>query len=335
LEAGVERLIGVDRAPGQPGSCWDATRMGDDPRVSLATMDIRDHDALRWLMADEKVDIAIHLAAMAIVGECNLKPWDTYSINVMGTVAFLEAVRLTDVDRCLVITTDKVYRDKDGLPWTEDDDLVATGPYAVSKACADQITRDYWHGYLKPAERRCVVGRAGNVLAPGDTHRGRIFVDVVMALAENQPPLILNPAFTRPYTFVGDTISGYLSALAQAHRPEVNGEPFNFGPREATGVPNGELAQMMCDLWGSGVAWQSGNARPEPFRDQSLDCAKADRILGWRPTYTLRDGLTDLVSWSQALIAGADAEPMRAQTADIIRRHASSAGSQGIWWAQD
>lgn len=335
LEAGVERLIGVDRTFSTPGGCFSASGLGAQERVSLREADIRDLDALRGILAREGVHAIIHLAAMAIVGECRERPLDTYTINVLGTATVLEAARLSEsVERVVVVTTDKVYRDKGGEPWREDDPLVATGPYAVSKACAEFVTRDYFSGYLQPLGKHLGVARAGNVLAPGDHHPGRIFVDIVRALAAGEAPVIQNPAFTRPYTYVGDTVSGYLSLLAQCDRSEVDGEAFNFGPQESQGVPNGDLATRICELWGTGIQWRRGEGRAEPFVHQSLDCTKADRVLGWRPAYRLDQGLQALVEWHQAQAEQPQPGALQALTVEHVRRHISAARAAGIAWAQ-
>jgi CDP-glucose 4,6-dehydratase len=336
LEAGVERVIGVDRTFGTPGGCFYASGLGAQERVCLCEMDIRDLDGLRATLERERVSCLVHLAAMAIVGECRERPLDTYAINVLGTATVLEAARLSPtVERIVVVTTDKVYRDKGGEPWREDDPLVASGPYAVSKACAEFLTRDYFVGYLQPGGKHLGVARAGNVLAPGDHHRGRIFVDVVLALAAGQAPVIQNPAFTRPYTYVGDTVSGYLSLLAQCDRPEVDGEAFNFGPQEAQGVPNGELATRICELWGSGIQWVRGEGRTEPFVHQSLDCTKADRILQWRPAYRLDQALQALVEWHKAHAQHPQEGALQELTVEHVRRHVAAARAAGIAWAQE
>lgn len=333
LEAGAERIVGVDNAEDLRGTAFEASGLGEEPRVGLHAVDVRDLEALRALMVSDRPDAALHLAARAIVGECREAPLDCYSVNVLGTAAFLEAMRTTGLPRAVMVTTDKVYRDKGGEPWTEEDPLVATGPYAVSKACAEFITQDYRHSYLQPAGRRLATVRAGNVLAPGDHHDGRIFVDVARALARGEPPVIMNPAFTRPYTFVGDTLSGYLAVLARCDEEGIDGEAFNFGPLEARGVPNGDLATRMCELWGGGISWVRGTERDEPFEHQSVDWSKARRVLDWRPAYDLDEGLAAVVEWYRAQAARPAPGMMRELTLEIIRAHIAAARAQGIAWA--
>jgi len=328
LEAGAE-VVGVDCHEPEPESVFAATGLGQ--HLDLHVLDVRDCAALRGLMVAEGVQAAIHLAALATVGEARERPLEAYSVNVLGTVNFLEALRQSPADRAVVVTTDKVYAPKGGRPWTEDDPLFASGPYAVSKACADMIARDYAAQHLRPSGKALAVARAGNVLAGGDWHQGRIFVDIARALGRGEPPVILNPAFTRPYTWVGDVVAGYLWLLSQADQEGLIGEAFNFGPLEPEGIANGDLATRMCELWGSGLSWQRGQPRDEPFERQSLDCAKAEQRLGWRAAYTLDDSLRGLVAWYKGHSAGA---AMRDLTLNMIRRHVLAARNEGLAWAE-
>ncbi len=335
LEAGAAKVVGVDTAADLESTCFAQCGLMDEERVTLHRQDVRIPDALVEVVQAENIDVGLHLAAMAIVGECKESPLQTYSVNALGTAAFLETVWRSDIERAVVVTTDKVYRDKGGEPWSEDDCLVAIGPYAVSKACADIIAQDYYRMYLRTAGKHFAIARAGNVLVPGDHHEGRIFVDVAHALAKGEPPIILNPAFTRPYTFVGDTVSGYLHLLSQSDQSGVDGEAFNFGPVETRGIPNGELATQMCDLWGSGVMWDRGRARDEPFQHQSLDCSKAKRLLEWEAAFRIDQSLDALVQWYKAQAEGADKMTLRELTLEIIRRHTATAREQGIRWATE
>ncbi len=331
LEAGAQ-VIGVDRDEPDEG-VFAATSLGD--RIRLYRADVRDGAALAAIATEERVDGAVHLAAIALVGAAREQPQLTYATNVLGTANFLEAVRQTGIERAVVVTTDKVYRSKGGEPWVEDDRLVASGPYAVSKACADLIAQDYFRSYLEVDGKALGIARAGNVLAPGDMNDGRVFVDIAKALARGEPPVILNPAFTRPYTWVGDIAAGYLWLLANVQRPEVNGQAFNFGPQEQRGIPNGELADRICERWGAGVSWQRGRPRDEPFEHQSLDCTRARERLGWQAAYSLDESLAELVAWYKAYFAGGRADGgMRELTIAAIRRHVARARELGMAWAE-
>jgi CDP-glucose 4,6-dehydratase len=256
----------------------------------------------------DDADAVMNLAAVSLVGESRAHPLETYRTNAFGTAVVLEALRRSErCTRALMVTTDKVYRSKDGIPWEEHDALFATDPYPVSKACSEEIIRDYVHTYLDAAGKHVVVARAGNVLLGGDPYssavldgRGHLHVDCFEALIEGRRPQIYNPVFTRPYTYGLDILRGYTTALAAADRPGVRGEAFNFGAQEVLGVENGVVATKICEAWGSGITWEHAAGRFEPFEKQSLSWTKAAQVLGWRPAYSIDDTVRDLADWYRA-----------------------------------
>ena len=334
-------VTGLDKRRAAGRSNFTATGLGG--RIRFVHGDVRDLALLRRQV--EEADCVFHLAAMAIVGEAFLNPFEAYSNNTLGTATLLEALRLVAAPkRAVFVTTDKVYRAKPaGESWVESDELGATGPYAVSKACAELVIRDYNRCYFADSETKIAVARAGNVLIGGDDHAssstqgaGRIFVDCYEALAEGRAPAIFRPTFTRPYTYGLDILSGYMSLMSQLDRKAVVGEAFNFGPYEQLGVSNALLATKICELWGSGVMWKGGEPREEPFEYQSLCTEKSQQLLGWRPAYTLYEALQATTRWYKAwaeLGANVTEGCMYDLNSSLIAEHRAGAARLGIEWA--
>ncbi len=176
-------VTGLDKRRAGLRSNFTATGLGS--RIHFVQGDVRDLAVMRRLV--EEAD-CVFLAAEAIVGEAVRNPLEAFSSNTLGTATMLEALRLAAAPkRSVFITTDKVYRAKPaGQQWVESDELGATGPYAVSKACAELVIRDYSRCYFINSETKIAVARAGNVLVGGDDHgststqgAGRIFVGVM------------------------------------------------------------------------------------------------------------------------------------------------------------
>lgn len=341
LRAGAT-VIGMDSL--NPPSRSNFASAGLRDSVEFVEGDVADLGLMRKLLA--RADGVFHLAAVAIVREALASPFETYRSNTMGVAAVLEAMRLSQTTiRAVFVTTDKVYRPKQGELWHETDPLVATGPYAVSKACAEFVIQDYWQTYFsKQQDIRVGVGRAGNVVIGGDLHSsrttaggGRIFVDCFEALTEGRSPEIYSPTFTRPYTYGLDILSGYMSLMSQLDRADVQGQAFNFGPCEQYGVANAMLATKICDLWGSDVNWHSGNPREEPFEFQSLSIRKSHEVLGWRPVYTLYESLRDTAEWYRAWAPHHAESPaegcMKAIASQLAERFEGSARRVGVKWA--
>lgn len=339
LEAGA-RVTGVDiESPGEESN-FRASGLMD--RIDFREGDVIDQPLMTSLMKDK--DCVFHLAAVSLVGEARRNPLEAFRTNTYGTAAVLDALRLSDsAVRAVLVTTDKVYKSKEGEAWKEEDPLFADGPYAISKACAEQIIKDYHDGYLSRSGKRIAVGRAGNVLVGGDflssrrtAGAGRIFVDCFDALMEGLEPTIYNPKFTRPYTYGLDVLSGYLALMSRLDRDDVTGEAFNFGPVESHGIKNAALADEICRRWGTGVTWRAGGGREEPFEKQSLSWEKARRSLDWRPAYALDEALRDTLSWYKewSRIRGSMKDgDMYEFNRSLMHTHREKARKSGIPWA--
>lgn len=313
-------------------------------RIAFTQGDVTDLPLLQQLM--DGVDCVFHLAAISLVGEARRNPLETYRSNTLGTASVLEGIRLSDSVRWAVfVTTDKVYRSKGGDVWVETDPLFATEPYPISKACAEQIVADYYRNYLRTAGKRIGVARAGNVLLGGDPYSsrrmrgaGHLHVDCFEALIDGRPPELYTPKFTRPYTYGLDTLSGYMTLMSKLDQDGIDGEAFNFGPHERFGVENGLVATKICQIWGSGIQWQSTKPRVEPFEKQALNWDKARQRLGWQPAYTIYEALSDIAQWYRAWVErGRSAQPgsMMDVNRALIQAHQQAAHHMGIGWAQE
>jgi CDP-glucose 4,6-dehydratase len=341
LELGSE-VVGIDIRDPERDSNFIASDLCS--RICFVRGDINDLPLLQRTM--KGADCVFHLAAVSLVGEARRNPLETYRSNTLGTATVLEAIRMEDsVQRAVFVTTDKVYKSKDGDMWRESDPLFASDPYPISKACAEHIISDYYLNYLSPAGKRLGIARAGNVLLGGDpysSHRtrgaGHLHVDCFEALMEGRAPELYTPKFTRPYIYGLDTLCGYMTLMSKLDCDEVNGEAFNFGPHERFGVENGLVATKICQIWGSDITWQSTKPREEPFEKQSLNWDKAHQRLAWQPAYTIYEALTDIAHWYHAWMESGRGEQrgsMAMINQALIQAHQQTARRMGIWWAQE
>lgn len=341
LEAGAE-VVGLDNRVAPPESNFSASGLRN--RITFKHGDVNDLSLMQQLVSD--ADGVFHLAAKVLVHDVQRNPLGGYLTNTLGVATVLESLRLSRrPKRAVFVTTDKVYKPKNGESWVETDPLGASGPYAISKACAELIIADYKRTYLGPAGHLIAVARAGNVLVGGDlysSHRtrgaGRIFVDCFEALAENRAPEIFSPAYTRPYTYGLDIIAGYMTLMSKLHEEGVSGEAFNFGPLEQLGITNALLATKICELWGGDIMWQSCRLRAEPFDYQSLRIRKSGEILDWQPAFTLYEAIQATTRWYKAW-AERRHDPKEGYLSDInralIEEHRKASFNLAIAWAAD
>lgn len=314
--------------------------LGLAKRISHHVGDVRDLDLLRRVVATEKPDFVIHLAAQAIVSRSYADPVETLTTNAIGTMNVLEALRAaTWPCVAVLITSDKCY---DNVEWVwgyrETDALGGRDIYSGSKGAAELIIRSYVASFLSEPQKgvRVGIGRAGNVIGGGDWAADRIVVDAVRAWSERRPVEIRSPKATRPWQHVLEPLSGYLALGASlAAKPDLHGAAFNFGPRAEQ---NHTVAELIADLaagWGHEPGFEpvrlTGNV---PFREAGLlklNCDKALFHLKWEPTLQYAETIRLVSEWYAKFYR--QQGEMYAATMSQISTYESHARERGRPWA--
>lgn len=289
--------------------------------------DVRDAAALQKAILESNAEIVFHLAAQPLVRESYTAPVETYSINVMGTVHLLEALRNSQsVKAAVIVTTDKCYENREWVwGYREEEPLGGRDPYSSSKACAELITTAYRKSYFSAgahAARNVAVAtaRAGNVIGGGDWAKDRLVPDLLAAFATRSPAHIRNPGAIRPWQHVLEPLHGY---LCLAERLYVSGgefaEAWNFGPKEDDARPVSWIADRLADLWGPPAVWEAAVCK-HLFETTylRLDSSKARIQLNWRPAFDLERALQLTIEWFRSQIASED---MRARTLEQVRAY--------------
>src|SRR5689334_12510259 len=148
--------------------------------------DIRDKSRLETEIKSFQPDFIFHLAAQPLVRRSYQIPAETFDINVTGTANLLEAAtKLENKCSIIVITTDKVYhnREQDVL-YKEDDVLGGHDPYSASKACAELVSDSFRKSFFNLSaydthQKALATVRAGNVIGGGDWSTDRLLPDII------------------------------------------------------------------------------------------------------------------------------------------------------------
>jgi CDP-glucose 4,6-dehydratase len=268
---------------------------GTAERANIVPGDLLDLDVLVRALNEYEIDTVFHLGAQTIVGTASRSPLSTFDSNIRGTWNLLEACRLNArlVQRVLVASSDKAYGIHERLPYTEDSPLQGRFPYDVSKSCADLITLSYVHTYGTPA----VVTRCGNLYGPGDLNYNRLIPGTIRSALFDEAPIVRSDGtFRRDYFFVRDAVEAYLTLAEEMARQSLGGHAFNFG--NETPVTVIEVVETILRAMGKpALRPVILNQASDEIPDQFLDCAKARRVLNWRPRYSFEAGLEATFPW--------------------------------------
>jgi CDP-glucose 4,6-dehydratase len=264
--------------------------------------DIRDPAALTAAMQAAKPEVVFHLAAQPLVRLSYREPVATWATNVMGTVHLLEAVRACpSVKAVVVVTTDKCYENREWLwGYRETDPLGGNDPYSASKAGAELVVQSYRKSFFSSGGPLLASARAGNVIGGGDWSEDRLIPDAARAIGKHQPLLIRNPAATRPWQHVLESLHGYLLLASRLLAGEtVFADGFNFGPDAADNLTVAAVLTGLQAHWPE-LAWQVVEQNGDALHEAGflyLDSSKARRQLGWQPTWNLTTGLGKTAAW--------------------------------------
>jgi CDP-glucose 4,6-dehydratase len=281
--------------------------------------DICDFESLRAALTKSEAEVVFHLAAQSLVRESYRAPLRTVATNVLGTANVLEAARVTNSVRAVVVvTTDKVYENREWPhPYRESDRLGGRDLYSASKAAAELITASYrasFFGVSEPHPCRIATARAGNVIGGGDWATDRLLPDCIRAFVDHKPVWLRYPQAVRPWQHVLEPISGYLMLADRLFRApdETFSSAWNFGPDVSGEASTLTVATAVATLWGDGatVRIQDDRIHPHETAFLGLDNSRARATLGWHPRWGLPQTLQHTVDWYRQWVDGKDLQNM-------------------------
>ena len=255
-------------------------------------------------------EVVLHLAAQPLVSVGHAEPAGTFETNVMGTVRVMELFAgLDSLLATVVVTTDKVYDNRQPLPHSEGDHVGGRDPYSASKAAAELVVHS-WPG----RRERLATARAGNVIGGGDWAGDRLVPDLVRAWSEGRTVELRNPSGVRPWQHVLEPLRGYLLyAEALAAGRDVP-SALNFGPSDVQAVEVSQLVAFAAQEWsrlGGSVPARPWSAVSTPGYHETalltLDSQLASTELGWVSVLDWRQAVGLTLEWYRGLADGGSA----------------------------
>ena len=256
--------------------------------------DIRDPHGVKNAMAG--CDAVLHLAALIGIPFSYLSPATYIETNITGTLNVLQAARDLGVSRIIQTTTSEVYGTARFVPITEQHSLQGQSPYSASKIAADQLAFSFYSSFDLPV----IILRPFNTYGPRQSARA-VIPTIITQIANKANSIKLGAIKpTRDFSFVEDTVSGFISAL---NSKKGVGETINLGSNFEVSI--GETARLIAEIMGASVEITTDveRLRPENSEVERLwaDNSKAIEILGWRPSYVglngFREGLARSIDW--------------------------------------
>lgn len=263
-------------------------------RVRINYCDIRDDSAVNYLVRGQ--DYVFHLAGQV----CHLmslsNPFPDIEINITGTAVLMEALRQYNPNAICVYTgTRGQYGASVSLPVNEEAPTNPKGIYEISNLTAEKIIKVYndVHGI------RSVLLRLSNIYGPRSQMKHSRFGVcnwfVRLAMDNDAIQVYGDGSILRDFCYVDDTVE---AIIRSAITPGAYGEIFNVG----SDIPVSflELVKTIIDVAKEG-SWNyaefSQERKAQEPGDFYSDITKMEKIVGWRPTTSLEEGLAKTIDY--------------------------------------
>jgi len=320
LIADGEEVVNLDKLT-YAGNLDSVASVAGNPRYKFARLDICDRAGLEALLAAEKPDAIMHLAAESHVDRSIDGPTAFVQTNLVGTSVLLETTlaywRGLDAARKARfrfhhISTDEVYGSLGATGhFREDSAYLPNSPYSASKAGSDHLVRAWHHTYDFPA----IITNCSNNYGPFHFPEKLIPLTIVRGLKGQPIPVYGQGENVRDWLFVED----HARALLAVVRRGRIGETYNVGGNEER--RNLDVVRHVCRLLDDMIP--DSHFRPHadlitfvadrPGHDlrYAIDSSKIRAEMGWAPQESFETGLEKTVrwyldnpSWWESIIAG-------------------------------
>jgi CDP-glucose 4,6-dehydratase len=225
------------------------------------------------------------------VPTANRNPLSTFNSNIKGTWNLLEACRLINTVKCVIVaSSDKAYGSHTQLPYTEQMQLKGIFPYDVSKVCADLISKSYFKSFNLPI----AITRCGNIYGPGDLNFSRVVPGAIKAALLNTVFEIRSDGkFIRDYIYIKDVVLGNIKIAENINK--IKGEAINLSTNNRLSVI--EVKDAIAKIIDKKIETTILNQVKNEIKEQYLSSKKAHDLINWKATYSLQEGLKETIPW--------------------------------------
>lgn len=280
------------------------------PNCFFERVNLLDTPELERVFEQYNPDGVVHLAAESHVDRSILSPLDFVYTNVVGTVNLLNTAKKFWLDngstnqpinqstkRFYHVSTDEVYGALGAIGFfTEQTPYDPHSPYSASKASSDHFVRAYYDTYGLPT----VITNCSNNYGPYHFPEKLIPLFINNIIHKKPLPVYGDGLYTRDWLFVKD----HAAAIDLVFHNGKTGDTYNIGGFNEW--KNIDLVKLLCTLMDEKLGREKGESeklityvkdRPGHDRRYAIDATKINKELGWKPSVTFEEGLSQTIDW--------------------------------------
>lgn len=287
------------------GRLENVVRLDNNPNFELVVDTILNETLVDKLV--EKSDVIFHLAAAVGVELIVKKPLESLTTNIKGSEIILEmAYRYHK--KVLITSTSEIYGKNVNGPLKENDDRILGSPlktrwsYSTAKAVDEMLAYVYWKEKKVPS----VIVRLFNTVGPRQIGAYGMVIPRFITQSLNNKPLTVygTGKQSRCFLHVKDAVGALIKLIEE---PMSIGEVFNIGSQEEVTIE--QLAKEIIKISGSKSKIEYipyDKAYEEGFEDMQRrvpDISKVNKLIGFKPTYTLPEIIKDILRYIKTKIS--------------------------------
>ncbi len=254
--------------------------------------DIRDRQAIKEIFEENKIDVVMHLAAMAGVRPSIENPILYQEVNCMGTQNILEEMKEHNVKNLVMASSSSVYGNCKEVPFREDMIVdYAISPYAATKKANEVMT----HVYHKLFDFNVIMLRFFTVYGPKQRPDLAINKFTRLMLENKEIPMFGDGTTSRDYTYIEDIVDGIKKACEYCINNNNVYEIINLGNSSPVTLKEmiSTIGQALCVE----PKIKQLPMQPGDVERTYADISKAKNLIGYEPKTTFEEGIKKFVSW--------------------------------------
>jgi len=295
----------------RPGSSWNLEWIRSLGSFDFVRADIRDFSALLSLFRSKQFDVVFHEAAQVAVTTSVQDPRTDFEVNALGTLNFLEAIRLTGQNPVFIYaSTNKVYGPLSSLTVTEQNGRYAFqalsrgvpethpldfhSPYGCSTGAADQYVLDYRRIY----GLKTIIFRQSCIYGPrqmGVEDQGWVAWFAICSVLGRPITIYGDGKQVRDVLYIDDLVDLYFRGVTV--EPHLRSAVFNVGSGLEQAVSLLEVIHLLEQELGHPIEVRYSDWRPGDQRVYVSDIRAVCDAFQWAPKILPRQGISALLLW--------------------------------------
>ena len=249
-------------------------------------------EILEEVFQKNKIDMVVHLAAMAGVRPSIEKPLLYEKVNVKGTMNILELMNKYNIKKFVCASSSSVYGNNEKVPFSEKDNVDrAISPYAATKKSCEVIGHSYHHLH----KTDMIMLRFFTVYGPRQRPDLAIHKFTKAIIEEKEIPFYGDGTTQRDYTYIDDIIDGVLKSIIYLEKNENIYEIINLGESETISLKR--MVETLEEEIGKKAVLKMLPMQPGDVNRTFADISKAKELIGYNPKTKFEEGIQKFINW--------------------------------------